>query len=213
MVLLLVQRLPNLMKMKFHSKTFDLLKVRPAFSQKNAGLVREFEKTHQIKLPPSLNEWFSLENHLEILQELLNVTLNHSLINVQGNIDCEAWIKKLTPDYRDFFFIVLEENQACFHMAVELLDVSDPPVLIRFNDQDAVWKLHSHTFSDWIYAIAWDSLNVKNVLRPPKESDLKDLILNLTEKGPETFHANMWLYASRFVRGVHNGQRKTFILE
>jgi hypothetical protein len=192
------------MKLVYHKKTFDLLQIEPRFSKENSMLLDTLEKKYSFPLAPSIREWYSINNHHNILQEQINCTINHCLITFEQGF---RWLEQ---DINNF--LVLEENQGCWHMSVKSLNLDDPPVYFCWNEDNQDWELHAKSFSDWIYAIAWDGRTYPNFKSPQNEQELSKFITEASNLGPETYHTNMGINASRFVRGVHNGQRQTVIV-
>ncbi|MEM7535674.1 MAG: cupredoxin domain-containing protein [Chloroflexota bacterium] len=113
----------------------------------------------------------------------------------------------------DDYILVLEDNQAIFHVAVKLTGADDPPVYFRYNEQGAVWVLLAETFSDWILATVWDSLCWQNCIDFNSMTDVETFLAKSTEQGPHTYFQNMWLRNPHFFRSVYNGERYIVLLK
>ena len=198
------------MELKYHQKTFDLLQISPSLCEKSVEQIYDFEIQYKVNVPPSLREWYSIENHMAILQHLIDRTLNHNLINLTNSFTFGQMLDWLPTDLK--YIYILEENQCCFHMAVELTGSDNPPVLFRHYEPEASWELHAESFSDWLLAITWDSINYDNFAQFDDEIEFETFLEESSEFGPTTYYANMWLYASKFMRGFYNGKRQTFII-
>ena len=199
------------MKLRYHLQTFELINISPAVSQKNLEQIAKLERDNKLKLPLSIKEWYGITDHQRILQELINRTLNHSVLSLEEGFSICHTLDWLPSDNQ--FFYTLEENQCVYHVAVKLENIEDPPVYFRYYEPNEQWHIHAKTFSDWIYAIAWDSMNWNKFITINSPSDLSALLAESTEVGPETYGMNMWLRASTFRRVLHNGERKIVIVQ
>lgn len=203
-----------MMKLQYHQKTFELLGITPTLSLENLKRISDFEAKHDLMLPASLKEWYSLENHKNILQNAINQLLNHSVIELEEGLDeWNTWQhKKINKKH----LYVLLENQAVWYIAVRLIDLDDPPVYLCYNEEGEDWELHASTFSDFVFAIVWDSVvageNLENFVDCTNEDILRQFLTESKKLGPETFLGNMVFKAPRFVRGLHKNQYKTFLV-
>ena len=57
------------MKLPYHQKVFDLLKRTPTFDPDAEAKLRAVEDAYGLILPPSVREWYSLNEAISILQE------------------------------------------------------------------------------------------------------------------------------------------------
>ncbi|MBE2225624.1 MAG: hypothetical protein IAF02_29070, partial [Anaerolineae bacterium] len=97
------------MELNYHKRSFQIIDDEPHFSAKNIQKIEEFENHHRIKLPLSLKEWYSIENHHTILQNLIDRTLNHTVILFENCHNFGSLVK--TGQRSDNLLYVLEENQ------------------------------------------------------------------------------------------------------
>ena len=198
------------MKLKYHHQIFDLLNIIPKYSDNNKKLIANFEAEHSLQFPAALSEWYALANNKVILEQIL---LNeHHIVHFQDafqNVPFSEYIKGSEP------FYILFENQGVWHMAVQLID-DNPAVFIRDNEIGEPWRLHANSFSDWLYAWAWDykvmETDMNCFIIENNNKKIEKYLINCDEKGPETFNAANTLYrGKRFVRFFKNGKRFTII--
>jgi hypothetical protein len=199
------------MKLKYHQKMFDLLGIMPEFSAENYKLIADFEAKHRLQLPAALSEWYALANNEDVLRQIL--PLGHHIVPLYNAFQNTPSFQNLKGN-RPFYILV--ENQGVWHMAVQLLS-NNPPVFIRLNEVDESWRLHAHSFSDWLYAWAWDyeimERDLNCFIAEKSNKKIEKYLIDYDEKGPETFDGNTPYQGERFVRVIKKGKRLTVILQ
>lgn len=136
------------MLLTYHQKSIELLGTTPQILQLNLERIRAFEAKYELAIPPALREWFSLENHSELLQKIASphnlIEINHAP-KFQEDQNCR-------PHASEPFFVLIE-NQAVWFMTVELSKGENPPVYVRYNEPGELWTVHANSFSDWLHAL------------------------------------------------------------
>ena len=133
------------------SKSFELLDLHPVVSPENSARVAGFEAAHSLKLPVALPTWFSLENSDAILEK---IAIPHDAVDLRTVYAVQQYhaakldAKAMLP--------VLFENQGMWQLAARLNGGDDPPVDICYNEPDEHYQPHAPSFSEWVYALAWD---------------------------------------------------------
>ena len=200
------------MKLTYHKQTFDLLGVTPSFDEDNKKLIANFEAEHCLQFPAALSEWYALVNNKAVLKQIL--PNEHSIVHFQDafqNVPFSEYIKGSKP------FYILFENQGVWHMAVQLIN-DNPQVFIRLNEVGEHWRLHANSFSDGLYAWAWDYEIMKRDMScfiiENNNKKIENYLINCDEKGPETFNGGNTSYQGElFVRYFKNGKRFTVIFQ
>jgi hypothetical protein len=134
-------------QLQYHQATFDLLKLQPVFSATSAHVVRGCEDYCDFKFPASVREWYSLEGAVDILRTYPNQ--DHPIpLNLLGD-EVDA-----LDDYHKLL-IFMHENQGVCSWAVRIGTGDDPPVYVRY-EQDDPWRLYAESFSGFVYIQVWD---------------------------------------------------------
>ena len=144
------------MSLKYHQNTFNLLSLKPVISEEQLKLLDDVEYQHSISIPPSIREWYSMKEAMNILKTSILFDVPHppqEWYNAgqfwQGNILCHDLLS-------EGFLLVLSENQGVCHWVVKLDGSDDPPVFIEIDSvQNFIWQLHTNSFSEFIYNIVW----------------------------------------------------------
>jgi hypothetical protein len=195
------------MMLIYHQKALDLLQIAPEASGVAMEAIAAFEAHYNIHLPAALHEWYSIDRELHWLAKIAGAHSPVALAevwNIQKYYSSQSGLAEPFP--------ILVENQAVWHMAIMLSDGDDPPVYVRFYEEGKPWQLHARSFSDWIWALAWDHMTIDY---PPQniwylKSAQRQAQFRLADFdfiGPETFAANAVFIGNRFVRVTKGGQR------
>jgi hypothetical protein len=198
------------MKLKFHKKTFTPLGIEPHESEKSAETLAIFEKQNDITLPLAVKEWYNIADAVEIMHEVVFYVHNPALIDeLLDNI-------AIYPEqgFTHPLLHVLYENQGVWHMGALLSGEENPPVFLGYQEDDTFnWELHAHSFSDFIYAWAWDYMASYRMFRDGYATtknrldfDISRKFTDVPAKGPTTYVTNPWFKADRFTRRVENNQ-------
>ena len=168
--------------MMYHGRSFELIQYHPKILHYNQELLNDFENKYSIKIPKSIKEFYQLDGYQNILEKYSN---------------CDHPVKisefKLTNIKEAKLAIeVLVENQGVCNWGVIIDDDEDPQVYV--NVDNAGWKLHSNTFSNFIFSRLWDySFEEKYCVdiqsTSPISKELLNQIENKYEKLPTT---NYW---------------------
>jgi hypothetical protein len=195
------------MKVQFHQKTVDLLDVQPKFSGEVNTALMHFEDQSGVELPISLREWYCIESSDQLFRQIAEP---HEPAAV---MDMTTWMKTYSAVVTGQKMLpILFENQGVWHMTIPLEVGENPPVYIGYYEESFEWKLHAKSFTDCIYAFAWDYMIMQNDYQLVKRSTAekggtpkkKGVIM-----GPETQIANAWFVFSRYYRYQEGNLRKT----
>lgn len=164
----------------FHQRTLDYLNLLPVQNEETADSLRALELYVGVNLPPSVHEWFSYPNAAKLIRfnddhvldvdqfELKsNPLFNHHPKWQQGVIKPSQMMFITSPDKTlidENLLVVIVENQGVYEWAVDLNGSDDPPVLMKQNEPNQAWKPCSPTFSDFVFARAWDTRVMFNEL-------------------------------------------------
>jgi hypothetical protein len=132
-------------QLKFHQGTYELVGKQPRLAENNQLAIEKFQTYHNVSLPESVIEWYSLANSIEILREYSN----HDT-----PITIDALMKQENP-IEDGKLVFLVETQGVYHWGV-MLDTPDPLVYVRTNDKNSSWTKSNVQFSDFIQKWVWD---------------------------------------------------------
>jgi len=144
------------MNLKYHQNTFNLLSLKPIVSEELLKLLNDVEHQYSISIPPSIREWYSMIEAMNILKTSIFGDVPHPP-QEWHNEGQFWWGNRLCHDLlSEGFLLVLSENQGVCHWAVKLDGSDDPPVFIEIDSIDNfVWQLYSNSFSEFIYDIVW----------------------------------------------------------
>ena len=131
--------------MKFHTATLKLLGSEPRSTGTSESLLREAEDRLGFSLPPSVREWYSLDDAIEILAKYSN---DDPPIPIRELTVLEWGSDKLLP-FRN-------ENQGVCTWAIMLDGSEDPPVYVDVDSGGREWQLLVPTFSAYVYSCVWD---------------------------------------------------------
>ncbi len=172
------------MALKYHQQTFDLLGLEPRSSQVAIALLFQTEQDCGFAFPPSVKEWYSLENAVDML--LANSNDDHFIsvadLGRKNRVDSDWWSEGL------LWFAA--ENQGVCYWAVKLDGADDPGVLVKL-DREPTWQLCASHFSKFVWSLVFD-WGEKNMYclcaqaEPLRVDDLSRLRSNFHE-GPATF--------------------------
>jgi hypothetical protein len=195
------------MKLQYHQQTFDVLDKVPKISQERLERVTDFEAQHGLLLPAAMREWYSLENCIALLEKMS--IIGHIATDLE---EARRYESVHQPELGvQELFPVLIENQGVWHIAVDLLDGDNPRVYLRYNDPGELWIIHAHSFSDWIYAHAWDhAILVQKkgqYFFVDSDEQWNQHLSGNDMVGPETFLGNAVFKGKRFLRVIRQGKR------
>lgn len=154
---------PNFMKC-FHAAAIDLLTRPPKRSESATAEVVAAERRLGVALPPSVRDWYTYENAMEILAEHSN---EDPPIAPAGFATIEWQSNRLLP--------IRRENQGVCTWAIALNGSDDPPVMVDVDSGGAGWQLFAHRFSDYVYACLWD---YRRVLFQPGQVQAQNGVLS-----------------------------------
>lgn len=200
------------MKLDFHEKTLSLLGIQPKYSsQVNISSLLQFQTQGDVTLPDALHQWFTIEGSEQLFEQLCAPHTPAS----SGDIG--YWMRAYPKNpIAETIFPILFENQGVWHMAIPLGISENPPVYIGYYEDAFDWRLHAPSFSDCIYAFAWDysilhrNYRIDQVVGPDRNNWIereKELI----KKGPETRVASAWFVYDKFIRYQVGSWRKTLM--
>ena len=177
--------------MRYHTKTLELLGIKP---HRSTVAIKKLDRVeHRIgrKLPASVREWYSLKGACDLLRKY-------------SNDDPPLEIDEFGEPRRDThgggphdllardLLVFRYENQAVCVWAIKLDGSDDPPVVLDFDSQFKTWKPCAATFSTHLYTWMWDNalvlgrdLLVQAQNRPLSARALSSLRRHF-EQGPET---------------------------
>ncbi|HEX2914162.1 MAG TPA: SMI1/KNR4 family protein [Chloroflexia bacterium] len=140
--------------LKYHQAALDFIGEAPIFSEQNIQDLNKFEQKFNLKLPPSLREWLSLELSGYILSKYSN---GDGAIEAKELMEYYPELLFENPDYcapfdPKYFLPVMIENQGCFYWHTYLDGSDDPPVYVTGNKLE----LYTRTFSDFVFTHVWD---------------------------------------------------------
>ena len=142
--------------LKYHQKTFNLLRKKPVISSEAVNLVNQYENKFGIKLPAAVREWYSLDGAVDILEKIC------SIIPISINISEQKFSNWYDSGPYDFIsnglLLIAREVQGVANWAIKLDGTDDPPVLIEVDTApNMIWNTYIEHFSDFIYVTVWDS--------------------------------------------------------
>jgi len=111
--------------------------------------VEHAERRLGFRLPPSVREWYSNENAIDILAKYSNSDWPIPL----REFSLKEWGKYRLLPFKN-------ENQGVCVWAITLDGSDDPPVSVDVDSRGTRWSLHAPTFSAHIYACVWDYASV-----------------------------------------------------
>jgi hypothetical protein len=144
------------MSLEYHQNTFNLLSLKPIVSEELLKLLNDVEHQYSISIPPSIREWYSIKEAMNILKTSILFDVPHPP-QEWHNIG-QFWLgDRLCNDLlSEGFLLILSENQGVFHWAVKLDGSDDPPVFIEIDSvPNFIWQLYTKRFSEFIYDIVW----------------------------------------------------------
>jgi hypothetical protein len=138
--------------LSYHQSTLELIKIEPQTSSIAISLLNKFEQVHDLLLPTSVREWYSLAEACDILRKYSNQDHPIELKELEC-IQLSEYSKNL-PDFGTKKIMpIMYENQAVCTWAVVLSEVDDPPVVVELN---SVWMPYADSFSIFVYTRVWD---------------------------------------------------------
>ena len=144
----------------YHQTAFDHIHYPPRVSTVAQTWLNQLEDHHQVKLPASVREWYSIVGSTDLLRQHSNRDEPVHLHMLDGELSRKI---SLTVNGQQGHLVgVLWENQAVYKWTVFIpadASIDDPSVYVgcvRLKPNELEWKLFSHTFSDFIYAFFWD---------------------------------------------------------
>ena len=140
------------MPLNYHQRSLALLQREAINSPRHVQVLDALEDHHQIKLPASVREWYTLEFATEVLRS------DDFPIPIDQLGETSEWLEFCRETIVHGVLLVMRENQDVVHWCVQLDGSDDPPVVTREPDAIATepWKIASSSFSDFIYARLWD---------------------------------------------------------
>lgn len=135
--------------MHFHDRTIALLGPQRSSNAVPLAEIDSIESTLGFRLPPSVREWYSFQDAIEILRRCSNddppIALREFAI--------ERWRSLRLVPFR-------WENQGVCVWAFELDGADDPLVHVRMTDDPDGWLPAADSFSQYIYSRVWDHCRV-----------------------------------------------------
>lgn len=194
----------------FHRKTLELLHIMPPQSPEAMRTLDQFEKQHNLRLPTSVRQWYTLTGVMDIMHE---ISLMHSPADIVEYDESLMQRYAVTSPFLQMIPVMFE-NQDVWHLAVVLNGSDDPPVMFGWQGEDNFdWHLHAHHFSDFIYAWAWDYVTYErdyiiNASTYMADTDIP-FIHNSFQLQGTTYMCNGYLLCDRFERYAKHDQKIT----
>lgn len=127
--------------MNHHSSTLAFLGTEQSDPGADKAIAAA-ERRLGIKLPDSVHSWYTIQGAVSLLSRQDHFRPLDEL--------------ELVEEHRRLL-VVADENQAVCQWAVEVTSAPDPAVFV--NVDDTGWSLYTPTFSEFIFALAWDFAN------------------------------------------------------
>jgi hypothetical protein len=201
------------MLLNYHQKSIELLGVTTRISQSQVTLIDSFEAKYRVKIPASLREWYSIENSVNLFEEILRP---HTGIELKESPRIQANYGYLINDTDPFLIAI--ENQAVWFMAIKSNEGDNPPVYMRYNEPDESWVLHANSFSDWINALSWDytvlsklSLSTFDEYVVSATPEIHKKVSEFQVEASETYGCNVYFKGSKFVR-MKKGNKRLLVI-
>ncbi|MER6632090.1 SMI1/KNR4 family protein [Streptomyces sp. NPDC000987] len=200
------------MDLQYHQQALRLAGHSAAVSAAAVAALDELETRHDITLPASVREWYSLASAVEILRRHSNDDRPYRIEELGRPADEESDCPDPVASQGLLPFMV--ENQGVCYWAVRLDGSADPEVLVSFEDlAPDSWLPHARSFSEFVLTQIWDrptgdaNRHVHSKGEQPTPADLTALG-ELFERLPSTANST----THRFV-GAAGDQRITLIEE
>lgn len=196
----------------FHRKTLELLHIMPPPSLSATKALGQLERRHELHLPASVREWYSLTGTTDVMQEISLMHLPADITEYDENLIQEY--ARTSPFCQ--MLPVMFENQGVWHLAVVLNEDNDPPVLLGYQGEETFeWHLHAHHFSDFVYAWAWDYATYQrdyiiNVSKYVTKADIEQ-IRHTFQLQVTTYVGNGYFLYDRIERYAQDDQKITLL--
>jgi hypothetical protein len=128
----------------YHTKTFQLLGTEPISSAAAIAEVERDEKRLALRLPPSVREWYSYRDSVEILE----MHSNQDPPIPVGRFALTEWKSNLLLPFKF-------ENQGVCVWSIMLDGSDDPPVYVDVDSNGTQWQLQALNFSTYVYSCVW----------------------------------------------------------
>jgi hypothetical protein len=197
------------MELKFHRKTFNLLGLEPQISIEGVTVLEKIEEYHKIQLPASVREWYSIQDAVVLMRAMFFI---HPPTKLEALSEKPShYIRSYSEQgYKYPLLHMIWENQGVWSIATLLEPEQDPPVFLGLYEEQYKWQLHAQSFSDFIYAWAWDYI----VMQPANDGHFPNNpyrdVIELYRKfpdtltpGPTTYLGNAFFqfeYCNRYVK-------------
>ena len=141
--------------LRFHQATCQLLAMSPVVDEAARAVIDNRERRLGVSIPAAVAEWYGLRGAVDVLA---GANGDHPRSAARLGEPSGNWggaPRDLVPEG---LLVVCTENQAVCHWAVPLDEGPDPQVLVERGDsgQEPVWQHHAPSFSDYVFALAWD---------------------------------------------------------
>lgn len=133
------------MRISYHRSTIEMLDSEPRVFAEAEARLADVENSLGVSLPPSVREWYSFENAIEILAESSN---EDPPIPLRDFAAVRSQSRVLLP------FRV--EDQGVCTWSVALDGTDDPPVYVDVDSDGKTWRIAAPKFSTYIYSCVWD---------------------------------------------------------
>ncbi len=147
------------LKMKYHVRTYDLLRIIPLISKNSLEPVLDAEWRLGFEFPSAVREFYT-----SILSSLSTFWQNYELIGLEV-LSVQKWQSlEIMPFTQDAHGVGVT-------LALLLDGSDDPPVYMHNENEPAedpddiqvsYWKKHKACFSDYVYSIAWEHVFISS---------------------------------------------------
>jgi len=141
--------------LRFHQATCQLLAMSPVVDEAARAVIDDRERRLGVSIPAAVAEWYGLRGAVDVLA---GANGDHPRSAARLGEPSGNWGGAPRDLVREGLLVVCTENQAVCHWAVPLDEGPDPQVLVERGDsgQEPVWQHHAPSFSDYVFALAWD---------------------------------------------------------
>jgi hypothetical protein len=147
------------MRLRFHQRTIEFLREIPIVSKTNVRLIERWERRHQVRLPPALREWYSLEGAEKRgcvgLVSNLNTESIQPLLKKQSDLhrrrildlSQQFQVNDIGHDYEERWVVAQFDG------------TDDPPVKERIRGQEQNPYMGKRLrFSEYVFRSVWNLL-------------------------------------------------------
>ena len=174
-----------------HLKALALIGREPGTAEHAKRELDEFDRKHlsRAKIAPSVREWYETPGAVEILREYSNEDAALSI----PELTLSTWTRAEDASIRLNVLEFLWENQGVCVWAVALTGEDDPPVVVRWNEEDLRVRRCADTFSTFVFSRLWDfqPLVEEWVRFQAQEKPISDIDLgylrSMFREGPTTY--------------------------